>query len=519
MMIPWLASCQNDSADLVNMPSDKDEKKDVNYTIPVDVAVRNLISYLDAEDRNTRGEKRAIGSVAVITPKRKITRTAENIPNDSLLYVVNFGNEEGYAILAADSRIETDILAITDCGSISQNSIDNAVDSYGTEERPLFSGYPSSGPGFYTIPESGEEILINPNTVNLYIEDEKDSLIGDFNPDGASDDKPYEPGFEEEAVLIHCIQFAEESISGNCPGSETPPGPNNPDFPANPNIHDEPDEPGGVDKTVDELFSSTWTVLDQRNPILADYKRWNQSSPFNDRFPSRFSFKYFKSKKAPAGCFPLAVAKILTLYEFPKNIYREGYKVNWAELKTQSRTLYPREYYGDGRASAAALLRQLSHEMNCWYFYEGTFTFPKEVVKYLRRAGYTNVRDNKYSWDHVYAKLHGNVPLLIYSIPGNDITRAHSWNLDGYKIKRLEKKYLRYRLVNNRKELIDTIYESRNVQMVHCDFGWSGRHNGYYASGLFKLNHPDAEPDSPAYCEGGTNYNHMLHVITYDRPK
>ncbi len=50
---------------------------------------------------------------------------------------------------------------------------------------------------------------------------------------------------------------------------------------------------------------------------------------------------------------------------------------------------------------------------------------------------------------------------------------------------------------------------------VGCDFGWGGNSNGYYVSGIFKLNDSDVELDSGSqYCKT-TNYNNYLHVITY----
>ena len=54
--------------------------------------------------------------------------------------------------------------------------------------------------------------------------------------------------------------------------------------------------------------------------------------------------------------------------------------------------------------------------------------------------------------------------------------------------------------------------------MVHCDFGWEGLCNGYYVSGVFKLNDSNIEHDPGSNYGGNTYYNNLLKVITYDKP-
>ena len=46
--------------------------------------------------------------------------------------------------------------------------------------RYIISGYPTTGPGFLTTPETGDEIFMNPNTVSMYVESEQDTLVGNL---------------------------------------------------------------------------------------------------------------------------------------------------------------------------------------------------------------------------------------------------------------------------------------------------------------------------------------------------
>ena len=55
-------------------------------------------------------------------------------------------------------------------------------------------------------------------------------------------------------------------------------------------------------------------------------------------------------------------------------------------------------------------------------------------------------------------------------------------------------------------------------RMVHCDFGWSGRCNGYYVDGVFKLNSNDNDYDYPWMDREKTKYNHHIRIITYTKP-
>ena len=42
--------------------------------------------------------------------------------------------------------------------------------------------------------------------------------------------------------------------------------------------------------------------------------------------------------------------------------------------------------------------------------------------------------------------------------------------------------------------------------------------NGYYVSGVFKLNDPNIEHDPDCKYGGNTNYNNLLKIIMYDKP-
>lgn len=77
-----------------------------------------------------------------------------------LLYLVNFDNNDGYAVLAADDRISSSVIAFVESGSISPADFT----STNTVNRTIYNGYPTTGPGLYYNADS-TEVYINPRRV------------------------------------------------------------------------------------------------------------------------------------------------------------------------------------------------------------------------------------------------------------------------------------------------------------------------------------------------------------------
>jgi hypothetical protein len=105
-------------------------------------------------------------------------------------------------------------------------------------------------------------------------------------------------------------------------------------------------------------------------------------------------------------------------------------------------------------------------------------------------------------------------PIIVYSIPDCGLFCSHAWNIDGYKIKSRTVTTKTYKDDSLQKSIV-TIETSK---MVHCDFGWGGSCNGYYVSGMFKLNSSEIEKDSTFGAGKSLNYRNYLHLITYTKP-
>lgn len=499
MAIVGLVSCQDDIEPLASASSQEETS---SHTIPVEQALENLKDFLN-DSPKTRSLVDGISLTNVITVRPNHIHTrATNLPEDcnTLMYAVNFSDENGYALLSADNRIEDAVIAVTSEGSISQNDIEAAKADLDDNQKTIFEDYPTTGDGLISVAEYPDEKFLNPNTFNPYDSISNDSWVGDFSEDNI--DEEDENGnlinntVETRAagqtqtsecnrkVMAMCLKYAVNEITDR--------------------------ETGGGGGTGSSTRTKTdygeWTDVTKTGNILATYSFWRQHSPYNDLFPRRRKYIICgHRRKVPAGCFPLALAKVLTHFQYPGSFRYNGEKVDWSSLNNT--------YLNNtGKRSVAVLLRGIAEWCGSWYFYAGTFTIPSHASSFLKDMGFSNVKRYDYKYDRVTSMIDKGCPVIIYAMPGIKITSSHAWIIDGYKVKTRDKVVTK---IQNGK-VVSTNTESETCKMVHCDFGWGGNCNGYYVDGIFKLNSSDNDYDG--YHDNKTNYNHHKRIIMYDNP-
>lgn len=477
---------------------DKDEKKSISHAISMEQALMSLQFFLNdsTEDRTRSSIKdRKIKDVFAVKYETEATRGTlyEDLDCENLLYIANFEGEQGFAVLAADDRIKHEILAVTEEGTLSNEDMDSAMENLLCEERPIIEGYPLTGDGFFTVNDYPDEVFMNPNTVSLYDPDEDDSLVGNFDE---TDDEDITRAMAANSTSIEgnrgrmvgamCLAYTMEQI-----------------------IIDDDGRIGGGNSSSRTEVTTAWSTEKIVYPLLGSYRSWNQSSPFNDFYPQKRKYLFFgKKRNAPAGCFPLAIAKIITHFERPNTFKYNGVAVNWNQLKTNL-------WSEIGKKSAASLLRGISSGCSSWYFYAGTFTFPGRATSYMRFVGYNDAHSYNYSFPRVTEMIDKGCPLIIYGVPGINIFNSHAWNIDGYKIKVKTTTIKTY--VGNTLQRETTRTEP--IHMVHCDFGWGGPYNGYYVSGVFNSNDSRTEFDNNSYNQSKKKkYNTLVKIIKYDKP-
>ena len=95
------------------------------------------------------GGVRRVKSVTTVSPEALNpggTRSEATADVEELLYIVNFENEAGYAILGADDRLEP-VYAVVDEGSHNGYYY---VGAFNTAKSPVTLGVSSTGPGDFS---------------------------------------------------------------------------------------------------------------------------------------------------------------------------------------------------------------------------------------------------------------------------------------------------------------------------------------------------------------------------------
>ena len=110
-----VTSCQKD----VDVQNETDISNTSSNVITIQEACDNLNKILRCIDPQTRGAVRTIGEITPLpcdSYLNSTTRTA-SMKSSELLYLVNFEDNNGYAVLAANTQISPSVLFITDSGS------------------------------------------------------------------------------------------------------------------------------------------------------------------------------------------------------------------------------------------------------------------------------------------------------------------------------------------------------------------------------------------------------------------
>ena len=127
----------------------------INSTYSVDEALANLNSFYESCGFMTKSPATINEIIAISNYPTAETKSTNS--TDSLLYIVNYAGNNGFAVLAADRRIPTDILAVGEYGNLQEEDfIISASDSTFSLER-LIMDYAAYSIGTITDTVAGLE--------------------------------------------------------------------------------------------------------------------------------------------------------------------------------------------------------------------------------------------------------------------------------------------------------------------------------------------------------------------------
>lgn len=161
---------------------------EADSTIPVEQAIESLNGFLIRHNQETKAMGIGVSDVVVVSSQNITRSNGESLPAiDSLLYLVNFENDSGYAILSADERIGAPIIAVTETGSIDAQAfnLNNRDLGTGTSTDDFSLGLPIGNPDPSDTSIGGSQI------VNDMIVEFVNGRVGDgYNYVGDDDDTP-----------------------------------------------------------------------------------------------------------------------------------------------------------------------------------------------------------------------------------------------------------------------------------------------------------------------------------------
>ena len=430
-----------------------------SHQIPVEVSITALEDFLQTVKGGTKALQSNSYSVDTLKVNGLQTKSTDGIiPTDciNLIYILNFENQGGYALLAADDRIPDIIIAVRQNGSLSSSHLSEIYNNY-------FGSTPASKAGIF----EGDEF-------ELYNSEEEDWYIGNYT--GGSGDPTQLTTDYLNALTVHYV-IGELNDDPHT-------------LPELPSIGDQ----GEITTVITYTDGGTTTVV---NNMLGNFSYWSQViSPFTDYTPANYA----------AGCVNIALGKIVSYFDGPFSLSVNGYPISWYDIKNNPNST-------SGKQSLGLLMYYLGFACESWYlpFNVGTFTLPSKAAAFLSDRGYSNVLYTDYSTANVKNALENGCPVFVSAINSiggfvPDITKSHAWNIDGYKNKYTIRTIKYYR----NGVLINTQTTTLTTTLVHCAFGWSGTDDDYFSSGVFNFY---------SYAiSSNVNYKTYLKTITYNNP-
>lgn len=252
-------------------------------------------------------------------------------------------------------------------------------------------------------------------------------------------------------------------------------------------------EGGGEEGGLGGGGYSTWSTYYTVHPMLRFH--WGQRDPFNMFCPT------FSGVPCPAGCVPVALAMILTFNSYPTSLTMNGHTFSWSWMNEAY-------YYEDGYVhndepshygvqEVALFMRQIGDFCDTYYTSGWSFAVPEDAKDFMQSIGYTNATKHiGYDEDVIVPMILSGKPVFIAAISG--VVDGHAWVIDGI---------MRQRCGSETRELL------------HCNWGWYGSLNGFYASGVFDTTQKPVEVDyeygDDSITVGSYDFDWWYRIITY----
>lgn len=476
LMIAGLFSCANEMDAFDESFTTKTEEVHGKHHIPLSDALARLESMLEAmnEEGQTRALQRgnwSVQRVPMSTFKTQTRSDNEDLSADAL-YVVNFEDNGGYAILSADDRLPDDVIAVTSSG--------------GMIFEPV------------TFDESTDTITLE----MLYVAEDDDYLLGGGNND-----------IIQDLVTGYVIGWT-DSLPGM--GDEFGDLPLPPTQPSLTYTYDYE-----TTMCVPKMLNTTWH---QRTPYN-DYCpnryyfygflgiKYSSIREYDFDPIAEWGDDYIDSMDLAAGCVAIATAQILAYNNYPAVstlIGGEEELMSWSEIIDGNEDERHKRHL-------AKLVHNVGVGCDMNYGFLGrssSFATPAAAASFLGTIGY-EADVTWYDFDSVIDMLNKNLPVFIGAIRLCGEINGHAWVIDGYKRVRCVKIG-----TNSEGQQVSTSIVSTSHYM-HCNWGWTdGSSNGWFSRQLFDDEYIETD-NAESYDSSATlqdkHYDFWFRIIEYNK--
>lgn len=451
ILIAWLLSgCTSDPTAMSESEPPLSTQEVVSHVVPIEQALEELQSVLDVIDSPSEndvvtrsGGVRCVKDVATVSSDilPVSTRSGETNDVENLFYIVNFEEENGYAILGADNRLES-VYAIVDEGSLTPEELQQAV---------TISDGEAEANGELTFP------------------------------------------------LKMVVQAAATGIGGPIGGI-------------------------GVRDPFDPNKPAPTLIRVEKAPIVYDYHLPRQIPiTLHQGYPCNAMCPVKNGTHCLAGCTAIAIAQLLIAnYYCHGSVVGsiQGVPIDWSKIdkvianpKLISRkTEEDPSQVSEEAWEVAKLVREIGSLMHLDYGTKSSSGLNSRIQGVLEYVLYRGVHDWEYQFSKVRQMLWERERATI--VCGSNTVgtkKKHAFNLDGW----LERNWTETSYYSDGGVYV----KDTGDRLIHCNFGWSGKANGYYHYGAFDLRKgpvfKDEEERKDPVSTTSDVYYDMDLIITY----
>ncbi len=474
-----------------------------------------VIASISAQEVQTKGvtkSRRAVLSDSMVSanPYRTPATKSEPgyLPEEVKIYVVDFGDNAGFVLLAGDRRVPNKIVGYSDTGNFDiegkpgADYIVSCFEAYVASEIARVEGY--RGDSIYLALERHLGGVDPSSPTRLW--------TGDL------------PTWCFEHMMDDCTEcpkICSTHYAGGCPECALGNPQGNGTGMCIPVTNGYVWQYRNIDSHQDVFLYAESELLYQKGPLMQS--RWGQGSPYKKLIQWQLLPGVYLEDFVPTGCTATAVAQIMNYHKhgsYSNHTYRwNDYKNHWSD-----------DWETDDLDDNVARLfvdLGLPHNLDVQYDPDGSGAQDAHVPRTFVHFGYTYDYSSSpirfFEASVVKQSVNSNRPAFVSgnNNKSGDEFKGHTWVIDGHREDRtyswsVREYYYQGEYVGKGLPVRSFVGDTFSM---HCNWGWDGEANGFFAVNDFtpRIVDPSYAPGTGHYINH--DYRHNNKMITGIRPQ